>query len=68
MRRPSPTRNGVSCEEQARELAEKEKAELARLLKDELNLELSETKTLVTPMTEPIRFLGFHFRAQWHPV
>jgi group II intron reverse transcriptase/maturase len=62
------TPNGVNCEEQARELAEKEKVELARLLKDELNLELSESKTLVSPMTKPLRFLGFHFRAQWHPV
>jgi hypothetical protein len=59
---------GKDREERARELAEQEKVELARLLKDELNLELSETKTLVTPMTKPIRFLGFHFKAQWHPV
>ena len=59
---------GENCEQQAQELAEEEKVELARLLKDELNLELSETKTLVTPVTKPLRFLGFHFRAQWHPV
>ena len=59
---------GEDRQRRARELAEKEKAELARLLKDELSLELSETKTLVTPVTEPMRFLGFHFKTQWHPA
>jgi hypothetical protein len=52
----------------AKEIAEQEKAELARLLKETLNLELAEAKTLITPVTEPIRFLGFHFRVQRHPV
>jgi group II intron reverse transcriptase/maturase len=59
---------GENRMERARELAENEKAELAKLLKDELNLELSESKTLVTSVTEPIRFLGFHFRVQRHPI
>ena len=54
--------------ELAQEIADKEKAELAKLLKDELNLELSSTKTLVTPVTSTIRFLGYHFRVQHHPV
>jgi len=59
---------GENRMERAKELALNEKAELAALLKDELNLELSETKTLVTPVTQTSRFLGFHFRVQHHPV
>jgi RNA-directed DNA polymerase len=54
--------------EQAREAALKEKEEVAALLKRELGLELSETKTLVTPVTEPMRFLGHHVRVRRHPV
>jgi group II intron reverse transcriptase/maturase len=54
--------------EQARDAALKEKEELAALLKRELGLELSETKTLVTPVTEPMRFLGHHVRVRRHPV
>lgn len=54
--------------EQAREVAMREKEELAALLKSELGLELSETKTLVTPVTEPMRFLGHHVRVRRHPV
>ena len=46
----------------------REKEELAALLKSELGLELSETKTLVTPVTEPMRFLGHHVRVRRHPV
>jgi RNA-directed DNA polymerase len=53
--------------EQAREAALKEKEEVAALLKRELGLELSETKTLVTPVTEPMRFLGHHVRVRRHP-
>jgi group II intron reverse transcriptase/maturase len=59
---------GENQMELAHELAEQEKAALAKLLKDELNLELSGTKTLVTPMTASIRFLGYHFKVQRHPV
>jgi group II intron reverse transcriptase/maturase len=54
--------------ERAREAALKEKEEVAVLLKRELGLELSETKTLVTPVTEPMRFLGHHVRVRRHPV
>jgi len=50
----------------ALELAHKEKAELARLLKESLNLELSATKTLVTRVTSPIQFLGHCVRVQEH--
>ena len=59
---------GEGCMARAKKIADEEKAELARILKDSLNLELAEAKTLVTPVTEPIRFLGFHFRVQRHPV
>ena len=40
--------------------AEKEKAAVAALLKEQLGLELSETKTLVTPVTKAFAFLGHH--------
>jgi hypothetical protein len=53
--------------EQAREAALKEKEAVAALLKRELGLELSEPKTLVTPVTEPMRFLGHHVRVRRHP-
>jgi RNA-directed DNA polymerase len=59
---------GPNQMERARAIAEKEKAALSQLLKESLNLELSETKTLITSVTEPIRFLGYHFRVQRHPV
>jgi RNA-directed DNA polymerase len=48
-------------------LATEEKVKLAAHLKDELGLELSETKTLVTQVTEPMRFLGHHVRVRKHP-
>lgn len=44
--------------EQAHEL----KAEIATFLHDELHLELSAEKTLITPVTEGLDFLGFHIR------
>jgi RNA-directed DNA polymerase len=53
--------------ERARNIAIKEKTELASMLKSTLGLELSETKTLVTPVTEPMRFLGHHVRVRRHP-
>jgi hypothetical protein len=59
---------GPNQMERAMAIAEEEKTALAQLLKDSLNLKLSETKTLITPVTEPIRFLGYHFRVQRHPV
>jgi group II intron reverse transcriptase/maturase len=58
---------GPSQHERAQELAEHEKAELAKVLRDSLHLELSETKTLVTPVIQPMRFLGHHVRVRVHP-
>jgi RNA-directed DNA polymerase len=54
--------------ERARDAAIKEKAEIAILLKQHLGLELAEAKTLVTPVTEPMRFLGHHVRVRCHPL
>jgi RNA-directed DNA polymerase len=53
--------------DRATAIAHQEKAELARVLKDSLGLELSPTKTLVTPVTKPLRFLGHHVRLLRHP-
>lgn len=54
--------------EAARQRAEQEKVELAAFLKEKLGLELSEAKTLVTPVTAPMRFLGHQVRVRRHPV
>ncbi len=51
---------------QAAALAEKEA--LAKDLKERMGLDLSEAKTLVTPVTEPMRFLGHHVRVRRHPA
>jgi len=51
---------GPDQQERAKQDAEKEKAAVAALLKEQLGLELSETKTLVTPVTKPFAFLGHH--------
>ena len=53
--------------DQGRSVVEREKAALASFLKDELGLELSEEKTLVTPVTETMRFLGHHIKVRRHP-
>jgi RNA-directed DNA polymerase len=53
--------------ESMREAAIEEKTKLAAALKEQLGLELSEAKTLVTPVTEPMRFLGHHVRVRPHP-
>jgi RNA-directed DNA polymerase len=53
---------------QARQAALDEKAALAKVLKETLNLELSDTKTAVTPVTQPMRFLGHHVLVQRHPA
>jgi RNA-directed DNA polymerase len=57
----------ASSEQAAEESAHKEKAALAADLKENLSLELSEAKTLVTPVTRPLRFLGHHVRVRVHP-
>jgi RNA-directed DNA polymerase len=51
---------GPDQQERAQEEAEKEKAAIGELLKEKLGLELSETKTLITPVTTPFAFLGHH--------
>ena len=54
-------------EHQACEIAHKEKVAIGNLLRDQLSLELSESKTLVTPVTQPMKFLGHHIRVRRHP-
>jgi group II intron reverse transcriptase/maturase len=44
----------------AREAARREKLEIEKLLKERLGLQLSKEKTLVTPVTERMKFLGHH--------
>jgi group II intron reverse transcriptase/maturase len=51
---------GPQQHERARLDAEKEKAAVAVLLKQQLGLDLSETKTLITPVTKTFAFLGHH--------
>lgn len=58
---------GPGQETAAEHAAIEEKTALAAHLKETLNLELSEEKTLITPVTEPIRFLGHHVRVRAHP-
>jgi group II intron reverse transcriptase/maturase len=57
----------AASECKAEAAAQKEKAALAESLRNELSLELSEAKTLVTPVTKPLRFLGHHVRVRAHP-
>ncbi len=57
---------GPNRMERALREASREKKELARMLKDYLGLELSPAKTLITPVTEPLRFLGHHVLLQNH--
>ena len=47
--------------------AHAECAALGEFLRRELGLELSETKTLVTPVANCMRFLGHHVRVRRHP-
>lgn len=51
-----------------RAIAEQEKAALASELEHTLGLTLSEEKTLVTPVTSTMRFLGHHLRVRPHPT
>ena len=59
---------GPQEQERARAAAEEEKAALAALLKERMGLELSEPKTLVTPVTHRMRFLGHQVCVRRHPV
>jgi RNA-directed DNA polymerase len=52
----------------AESIANAERNAVAESLRNELTLELSETKTLVTPVTQPLRFLGHHVRVRVHPT
>jgi RNA-directed DNA polymerase len=53
--------------ERCRQTAEQEKAALAGELESKLGLTLSEEKTLVTPVTSTMPFLGHHLRVRRHP-
>lgn len=51
---------GPGQDERARQDAQAQRAAVATLLKQQLGLELSETKTLITPVTKTFAFLGHH--------
>ncbi len=53
--------------EGSRLLAEQEKSALAHMLSTQMGLTLSPAKTLVTPVTSTLRFLGHHLRVRQHP-
>jgi hypothetical protein len=53
--------------EEARKIPEQEKSQLAEWLRCRMGLTLSPEKTLVTPMTGTMRFLGHHLRVRKHP-
>jgi RNA-directed DNA polymerase len=55
---------GPERDKRAEQVAVEEKAALAAMLKDRLGLELSEQKTLITPVTRSLRFLGHHIRVR----
>jgi RNA-directed DNA polymerase len=59
---------GPEQQQKSQEAAEQEKTKLAEILKEKLGLELSEAKTLVTPVTEKLKFLGHQIRVRAHPV
>ena len=54
--------------DRAEEAAREEKTAIAAQLKRDWTLELSEAKTLVTSVTQPMRFLGHHVRVRKHPT
>ncbi len=53
---------------EAERIAREEKELLAKDLWEQLRLELSEEKTLVTSVTKPLRFLGHHVQVRNHPT
>lgn len=53
--------------EESRLMAEQEKSALAEMLSSQMGLSLSPEKTLVTPVTSTLRFLGHHLRVRRHP-
>ena len=54
--------------DRSRELVEQEKSKLEAMLWDRLGLTLSPEKTLVTPVTNTMRFLGHHLRVRRRPT
>jgi group II intron reverse transcriptase/maturase len=58
---------GPEQEQRAEHHAREEKAAVAAVLKEQLGLELSEEKTVLTPVTKPLSFLGHHVRVRMHP-
>jgi group II intron reverse transcriptase/maturase len=52
---------------EAEKVAVQEKVALGSFLKDTLGLELSEAKSLVTPVTRTMTFLGHNVRVRSHP-
>lgn len=59
----------AACDDpsESRARVEREKAALAEELERKLGLLLSEDKTLVTPVTSTMRFLGHHLRVRERP-
>ena len=57
----------VASPDGSRAVADQEKAALARELEQTLGLTLSEEKTLVTPVTSTMRFLGHNLRVRALP-
>jgi RNA-directed DNA polymerase len=55
---------GDGTSETAQAIAEQEKSSLATMLSTQMGLTLSPEKTLVTPVTETMRFLGHHLRVR----
>jgi RNA-directed DNA polymerase len=60
-------RFGPHQEAEAEQIARHEKVAMGEWLRSTLRLELSEAKTLVTPVTAPVRFLGHTVRVRRHP-
>ena len=60
--------SGEADPDRSRELAEQEKLKLGAMLEDRLGLTLSPEKTLVTPVTSTMRFLGHHLRVRPRPT
>jgi RNA-directed DNA polymerase len=58
---------GPDRDDRARIAAENEKIALAKYLKEQLGVELSESKTAVTPVTTAMKFLGHHVKVRLHP-
>jgi RNA-directed DNA polymerase len=58
----------VASSDESRTAADQERTALAKVLESDLELTLSEEKTLVTPVTSTMRFLGHNLRVRKHPM